>query len=208
MRHQHLPRKGQRLFGLVGSEMSNCDAQQVGLAMSGLRASTGASVAALPAVIALLPAAQSRLILRAVALAIEIGDDLLCCADRGRRRTPVPWAWRRGFRRGLRRSAPPARTWSSKRSCSRQREPQPPELRYCPSTGRGAAMLAVNGVGSRIRRLNDPQCEPSTWRNRLPTPFGNARRRISRFLNRPRQAEAAQRTADENRRIADHGDSK
>ena len=36
---------------------------------------------------------------------------------------------------------------------------------------RRAGMLAAKGVGSRFRRLNDPKCEPASWRNRLPTPF-------------------------------------
>ena len=32
-------------------------------------------------------------------------------------------------------------------------------------------MLAAQGVGSRFRPLNAPECEPASWRNRLPTPF-------------------------------------
>ena len=60
-------------------------------------------------------------------------------------------------------------------------------------------MLAAKGVGSRFRRLNDPQCQPALWRNRLPTPFGNARRKIMPVLgeapmnlskNRPRRGDA------------------
>ena len=44
-------------------------------------------------------------------------------------------------------------------------------LGACPRTGRGEGMLTAKGVGSRFRPLNDPYCQPTSWRNRLPTPF-------------------------------------
>ncbi len=76
----------------------------------------------------------------------------------------------RGPPQGLRRCQLAARQAGRNKILSRTRG-------SCPRTGRGEAMLAAKGVGSRFRPLNDPQCQPASWRNRLPTLFGNGGRK-------------------------------
>ena len=55
--------------------------------------------------------------------------------------------------------------------CGRQPDHSTDRRGACPRTGRGKKMLAAKGVGSRFRPLDDPQREPASWRNRLPTPL-------------------------------------
>ena len=51
-------------------------------------------------------------------------------------------------------------------------------LGACPRTDRGEGMLAAKGVGSRFRHDAGWHDRSFSGRNRLPTPFGNARRKL------------------------------